>query len=69
VRRERVPHVRTGVRANASRPLEDTAARRDTQDADKPTGRRVGLRVFIYIGAVHPFAAFLFLLFALGSRR
>ncbi len=41
---------------------------RETEDAGKPTGRRVYLRVFIYIAAVHLFAALLFLMFAVGGR-
>ncbi|MGA5700433.1 DUF6126 family protein [Peterkaempfera bronchialis] len=41
----------------------------ETQDAGKPTGRRVYLRAFIYVAAVHLFAALLFAMFALGARR
>ncbi|WP_377272223.1 DUF6126 family protein [Peterkaempfera sp. SMS 1(5)a] len=41
---------------------------RVTEDAGKPTGNRVYLRVFIYIAAVHLFAGLLFLMFAIGAR-
>ncbi|MFJ6214106.1 DUF6126 family protein [Streptomyces sp. NPDC092296] len=43
--------------------------RADSNAVEKTNGRRVYWRAFIYVGAVHLFAALLFVMFALGDRR
>jgi hypothetical protein len=40
-----------------------------TTDGGKPTGRRVAVRVFVYMAAAHFFGGFLYLLFWLGAHR